>query len=251
MKQEYSDEDLTAFLDGAIAADVAAKINAAAKVDATLARRIEALTVDTDILKTAYEPMLGVAHARSLMHKLECARSHEIANRSNRPTGLLTAASYAAAIVIGAVLSWIFLSPKTDWRVEVAHYQALYVPATLNSVAPDMPRLQTEFTRASSAVGLALDPLAFSDLEGLQLRRAQVLGFDDAPLVQIAFTLADGTPVAFCILQQSGNKSALEPDTLIGLAAASWSTATHRFLAIGGDNTSDILALAQHLEKRL
>jgi len=251
VKQDYSDEDLTAFLDGAIAADVVAKINAAAKVDATLARRIEALTVDTDALKTAYEPMLGVAHARSLMHKLECASAHEIANRSNRPTGLLTAASYAAAIVIGAALGWIFLSPKTDWRVEVAHYQALYVPDTLVSVAPDMNRLQIEFMRAGKAVGLTLDPMAFSDLEGLQLRRAQVLGFDGAPLVQIAFTLADGTPVAFCILQQPGNRSAPEPDTLIGLAAASWSTATHSFLAIGGDNTSDILALAQHLEKRL
>lgn len=251
MKSIYSDEDLTAFLDGEIAADIAAEISAAVKVDKILAHRILGLTVDADALKTAYEPMLGVAHARNLTHELECANAREIANRPEWPNGVLRVASYAAAIIVGAGISWSILTPKPDWRIEVAHYQALYVPDTLNSVAHDTTRLQIEFSRAGNAVDLALDPLAFSDIEDLKLRRAQVLGFNGAPLVQIAFTLADGTPVAFCILQQSGNRTAPEPDILIGLATVSWSTATHKFLAIGGNDDAGILELAEQLKKRL
>lgn len=251
MKPIYSNEDLAAFLDGEIAAEVAAEIKAAAKVDTVLAHRIKGLTVDTDALKTAYEAILGVARARNLAHKLECASSREIANRSEQPNALLGIASYAAAIVVGAALSWTFLSPKPDWRVEVAHYQALYVPDTLISVAPDTARLQTEFARASSALGLALDPLAFSNLEGLKLRRAQVLGFEGVPLVQIAFTLPDGRPIAFCILRKSGGITSPKADVLVGLTTASWSTKTHRFLTIGEANRSVILELAKQLQKRI
>lgn len=62
--------------------------------------------------------------------------------------------------------------------------------------------------------------------------------------------MPDGTPFAFCILQQSGEISGLETDVLIGLATVSWSTETHRFLAIVGNNDVDILELAKQLKKR-
>lgn len=251
MKTIFSDEELTAYLDGVIAPDIAAKISAAAKSDPALARRISGLTIDTGTLMSAFEPALGVARTRNLAHKLDCANSREVANRYKRPDGLWKAASYAATLVAGAAISWALLSPKPDWRIEVAHYQALYVPETLMSIAPDAARLHTEFFRASNALDLSLDSVAFSDVEGLLLRRAQVLGFEGATLVQIAFTLPDGSPVAFCILQKSGPATDLKSDSILGQAVASWSTPTHRFLAIGDTDITEIMAFAKQLQLRI
>jgi len=251
MNSPYTDEELTAYLDGEVAADTAAKIAAAAQTDPVVAHRIEELAVDTDVLKAAFEPLLGVAQSRNLPHKLACAGSRHVANHPKRSSDLFIVGSYVAAIIIGVFLGWLFLTPKSDWRIEVAHYQALYIPDTLTPITPDKTRLQSEFSRASDVLGLVLQPSDFSNIDGLKLRRAQVLGYNGMPLVQIAFTLPDGTPIAFCILRQSGKASNTAPDVLVGLAAASWSTATHRFLAIGGDDVANILSLANKLESRI
>ncbi len=251
MKPPYSDEDLTAFLDGKTTPEDAAKISADVATDTELARRIEGLAVDTDALKTAFDPVLGIARTRNLEHVLECANSHVNANSRFQPNRLLLGASLAAAVIVGVGIGSVFLSPKSDWRMEVAHYQALYVPDTLAAITPDADRLKAEFSSAGKAVGLPLDPQDFSDIDGFTLRRAQVLGFEGSPLVQIAFTLNDGSPIAFCILAQSGKPSGPETDFLVGLAAASWSTDTHRFLAIGGDDAGQVLAFAKELQRRI
>ena len=251
MNNEFSDAELTAFLDGVAEPGPAARIDAAAKADPLLQARLEALELNTLELKNAFDPMLGVARSRNLEHKLDCAISKDAANDTSAPRGLVRYASHAAALAIGAAIGWAFLMPADDWRAEVAHYQALYVSDTLTPITPDANRLASEFNRASEALGLAIEPGMFDDIPGLKLHRAQILGFNGTPLVQIAFTQPDGTPVAFCILRDAGNATSPQSDTLVGLAAASWETPTHRFLTIGGTDISVILALANQLKQRL
>lgn len=251
MKHVYSDTDLTAYLDGTLPPETISAIEAAAKGNADLQDRITEMTVDLDTLNTAFKPLLGVAETRNLQHKLECASNQVAANQSRPPKYLLKIASYAATIVLGLSLGWQLFTPTTNWRTEVAHYQALYVAETLGPVVPDSDRIQAEFKRASDALGLSLDPEAFSQIDGLQLRRAQVLEYNGTPLIQIAFTMPDGTPVAFCILPKSGQNTDQSTTTLVGLAAATWDTETHSFLTIGGTDTKAILAFSKQLQQQI
>lgn len=244
----YTDDDLTAYLDGEMDGENVSLV----QHDPQLQDRIAALSLNTDVIKTAFSPMLGVAQSRNLSHRLSCAIDHVAANASAAPHKLFQTASYAAVLAVGMALSWAMMPANTnDWRTEVAHYQALYVPDTLSPISLDTASLQRQFDRASNALGISLSPAMFENVKGLQLRRAQVLGFEGAPLVQVAFTMDDGTPVAFCIVQKTGADTTLTSDTLIGLASASWSNKTHGFLAIGGQNNAEIMAWATELKSRI
>ncbi len=260
MTKNWSDEEITALLDGALAPEKAAALRAAARQDPRLAARIRALELDTGQLAEAFEPMLGIARGRDLGARLAAARCMaglEGARAGRRSSRWAWAASLAAAVALGAVLSRVLMPPHperpqlADWQMEVAHYQALYVPETLAPIEPDPERLRREFARAGAALGLALTPEIVAGLPGLQLRRAQLLGFEGRPLVQIAFSAPDGTPVAFCILRRDGAPAAPREDELLGLAAASWGSATHGFLIIGGKDRQQMLDLARELRRRL
>ncbi len=266
MKRSWSDEEITAFLDGEMAPREAARIRAGAGEDRALARRIEALSLDREAVASAFDALLDVARSRDLGRCLEAGRGMAQgaaqgeaggeAGRSGRAghwrSRWAWPASLAAALAAGGVLAWALMpAPGSDWRIEVAHYQALYVPETLSPITPDSARLQEEFARAGKAIGLDLGPEELAGIAGLELRRAQVLGYRGAPLVQIAYSGPDGTPVAFCIIRREGVASPPESDVLIGLAAASWSSPTHGYLVIGGDDPEEMLTLARELRRRL
>ncbi len=252
MKRSWSDEEITAFLDGEMAPREAARIRAAAGEDRALARRIEALSLDREAVASAFDALLDAARSRDLGLCLEAARAGAKPEAGHWRSRWAWPASLAAALAAGGVLAWALMpAPGSDWRIEVAHYQALYVPETLSPITPDSARLQEEFARAGKAIGLDLGPEELAGIAGLELRRAQVLGYRGAPLVQIAYSGPDGTPVAFCIIRREGVASPPESDVLIGLAAASWSSPTHGYLVIGGDDPEEMLTLARELRRRL
>jgi len=251
MTDVYSDDILTAFLDGELPPREADEIRAAAQTDPKLDEQLKSLALDTGMLKVAFNPVIGVAKTRNLEHRLECALSHDVANLSGPPSGWQQLALYSAAAIVGAALSWTLLQPTSDWRTEVAHYQALYVADTLANIQPNTERLTQEFVRAGTALNLDLDPQDFTGIDGLILRRAQVLGFEGAPLVQIAFTTPNGKPVAFCILKLDGVATKPETESLVGLPATSWSTKTHRFLTIGGVSPAEVMKFANQLRQRI
>ena len=252
MKRSWSDEEITAFLDGEMVPREATRIRAAAGEDRALARRIEALSLDREAVASAFDALLDAARSRDLGLCLEAARAGAKPEAGHWRSRWAWPASLAAALAAGGVLAWALMpAPGSDWRIEVAHYQALYVPETLSPITPDSARLQEEFARAGKAIGLDLGPEELAGIAGLELRRAQVLGYRGAPLVQIAYSGPDGTPVAFCIIRREGVASPPESDVLIGLAAASWSSPTHGYLVIGGDDPEEMLTLARELRRRL
>ncbi len=271
--RRFSDEELTAFLDGELAPEAMTRIRAALDRDRALARRIAMLRLDPDTLRGGFAPLLDMAGQRDLGRFLaNAAEARDTCGRPERPVrkwqlweraGI---ASHAVALIAGAALVWILSSAgsdrsvvpgpglpgqSADWRMEVAHYQALYVPETLTPIPSDPTRLKEEFSRAGRALGIDLDPDDFTEIGDLRLRRAQVLGFAGMPLVQIAFTLPDGTPVAFCILRRPGPERQVETDVLLGLAAASWRSPSHGFVVIGGDDPQLMQRIAQELRRRL
>jgi len=237
-----SDEEITAFLDGALPPAEQAALAQRIATDSALADKVAALELDQSAIATAFDGLAAMAPPYKAPPSAKAP--------PRRWAALAIAASIILAFAGGFALS--NRSPLQDWRMEVAHYQMLYVPETLAHIAPEPTRIALEFTRASRQLGHPLDPEALANISGLTLRRAQVLGYLDQPLIQIAYTEADGTPIAFCIIANtSGESEAIEGANLLGLASATWQDGQNRYLVIGGSNTARIMRYATQIREKI
>jgi len=90
-----------------------------------------------------------------------------------------------------------------------------------------------------------LDSDALADVDNLTLRRAQVLGFEGQPLIQLVYTDPSGKPFALCIMSDAEGGEG--PAILAGLATHTWKSKSHGFILVGGDQQSRVDDLAQHL----
>ncbi|NOR61474.1 MAG: hypothetical protein GQ535_03140 [Rhodobacteraceae bacterium] len=232
----FSDEDITAYLDAELGAERRAAMDALIAASPSFAKRVAALELDTSALQLGFAPLLAEAPPVSLPQP--------------RRNWAWAAMATAAVVLFAVGLAFGQLSKPSveSWQMEVAHYQVLYVPETLASIPPDTARLQKELARAESLLGIELDQVALSNVPGLTLRRAQVLGFEGRTLIQIAYTAQDGTPVAFCIMNgEGGGDSEMEFARLLGLETALWQGAKHGFMVIGGQDPTLISDSAQYL----
>ncbi len=238
MSQAITDETLTAFLDGALPEDEAQAIAAAVDTDPDLAARIEALEFDADALRAGMAALLD--EAPDMPPLADAAQAEDQSPWPRRVAGL---AALAATLVVGVVLGGALQPGPTapDWRVYVASYQALYVTETLPGAAPDTATRNAQLARAGDRLDLDLQRLP--DVDGLDFRRAQVLGYENQPLIQIAFLGPEGRPVALCIIAHAGGAADVTQDRAEGMEAAAWSDDTHAYYLIGGDDP-DLIRMA-------
>ncbi len=232
----YSDEELTAYLDGEMDPGKMADIQNAIESGEIPAARLLGLNIDKSAINNAFASLLDAAPAQAVP---AAAAPRHFARLG------------AVAAILLALATAFFgskLAPQKSWEMEVAHYQALYVAETLTGIQPTPQRLAQEIARANQLLGLNLSIETLSGFKGLTLRRAQVLGFEGQTLIQIAYTTANGTPIAFCILkQQNSVDQAIATTELVGLAAATWQSTDHSFLTIGGQDQDLMSDFATHL----
>jgi anti-sigma factor RsiW len=245
-----SDEELVGYLDGALSPDRRAEIDAIRAGDTTLEARLQALDLDVGAIRAALDAHLASAPVDTLRRRL--------APRDMRPNRFSrwerSWLRLAAAVLIGAVLGYgghllVTGSPNSDWHVAVAEYQALYTTDTLKPLASDPAILKDQVSLAAAALGrpVTVDMLQVADL---QLKRAQVLAFNNHPLVQFAYLDRAGTPIAFCATLSAGNNATLESTKIEGLATAFWSKGGVSYMVIGGQETAMIDTIARVLEQR-
>jgi len=98
---------------------------------------------------------------------------------------------------------------------------------------------------------VGLDLTALAQVDGLRFHRAQQLGFNGKPLIQIAYTLPDGTPVAICILPNGSDPRGPRFQQVEGMQSADWTTGSHGVLIIGGDDQVVLDGLAKQVETLL
>ncbi|WP_417453654.1 anti-sigma factor family protein [Kiloniella sp.] len=234
-KTHFSDEDLTAFLDGEASAELAQKIESALEVDAVLMKRLEDLSIPVDELKTAMQQVTD--QAPSLPDVLI---DRTLASNKS-PRSLLYAGSLAASVLISLVVGGLFgktyfaPSEAQGWKHYVAAYQSLYVGDTLGNIQLSPEQIQKNLEDISGQIGFDLVKMT-ADSE-LSFKRAQLLGFKGKPLVQMAYLSPDGQPVALCIIRTNkDNTETIGMEKLEGMAAASWRKNGYAFLFIGGEN---------------
>lgn len=234
---EYSDDDLAMYLAGDMPAEDAARLEALLETDGDLERRMMALEPLAAPLQSVFQPLPDAAR---LPEALPPARPVQ---RRFVSFGLVA----AAACCLGVGLAALML-PDRDltWQEQVAIYQKLYVEETVATLTPTPDLLRAQFDRASSELGLPLDPETYADLPGLTLKRAQILGLDGNPLIQVAFAADTGAPIAFCITRENSDAAAVMTE-LSGLPTVHWSENGFGYMLIGELPRDQLAALARSL----
>ncbi len=235
----FSDEDIAAYLDAELEAERIAEFEKLRASSPEFARRVAAMEVDILAVRAAFSPLLAQAPAYT-------------APPAKRPWAWAGAAAAVVLLALGIGYSQ-FAKPDVEaWQMEVAHYQALYVPETVAVISPDPVRIKQELARAEGLLGIELGYAGLSNVPGLTLLRAQVLGYEGRSLIQIVYASEDGTPVAFCILNGAdGTVSETGFVRLLGMDSALWQGPAHGFMVIGGQNPELISNAARYLRQLL
>ena len=235
----YSDDILRQFLDGALDQAKAKEIETAMLSDADLEARIMGLDDLAASVKRVMEDLPEAARLASLAPPVATPQ------RPARPWAMLAAAC-AVGVFIGVGSSWFKADAAPDWRTEVAHYQALYTADTIGAIDLAPGEAEAQVDRASAQVGAKVPTADLAALEDLTLRRAQVLGFEGAPLAQIVFAHSSGAPVALCLIR-TGDSEALKMGERLNMASADWAVDGVEYLLIGDIDPAEMAAQAARI----
>ncbi len=228
---EFSDEELTAYLDGEHEYVRAEEINRALSHDQTLRARLEQLSVSKEELQSAFDDLLD--HAPPLAPE-----------SIDTPSPWKMSIGAAAAIaVICFSLGWgINHLPTTHsvsgWKNYAAVYQALYINSTLSHINNTEEHKINELKRVSLALGKDINLPDLSSFKQLDYKRAQILGYEGQPLIQLAFLSSVDAPIALCIMRTKQLKEAgVSLSEIEGMSAASWEKDGYAYLLIGGNDS--------------
>jgi anti-sigma factor RsiW len=254
--EPVTDADLVAFVDNRLSPEKREVIVSLARQDPAIASRIAILTDGTPVLGEAFRPLLSgmlpqlEEQVRKKARDMEILREPIAAHPTRRwlMMGLATAASFAIGGVVGGLLMQR-RSTAGDWRVSVAQYHALYGMATTAGLNPSPDDISQQLAIVSQALGQPLPRIA-ETLAGLNFKRAQVLEFEEAPLIQIVFETAEKIPLAFCLKRSRDTVRSPSFETQSGLALASWTRDGVDELIVARLPQKQIMDLALRLAQR-
>ena len=167
--------------------------------------------------------------------------------RSRWPGAIAAAA--AAAVVAGVLMLNGPAGNSADrWQEQVAIYQALYVTQTLAAVQADPGDVAGQLARSAEVLGRPLPLDAVGELDGLSLLRAQVLGFEGKPLIQMAYLSEDGVPVALCAIRLGEQSADIVSETLAGLPSVHWSDGAFSYMIVGDIAQDRLLKMAADMQ---
>ncbi|SCB62071.1 Transmembrane transcriptional regulator (anti-sigma factor RsiW) [Rhizobium aethiopicum] len=255
-----SDEDLTAFIDGELTAEEAARIEAIVKEDDSVAERLDFLARASLPFEQAFAPLLSEAPREKLEAMLAAIPTRENAKSISAPAasrrrflGALAASLVAgiaidrAAIGIGRRFS--AKDENSEWRAVVADYISLYSAETLAGPVPARDDQAAQMAILDEKLGLSLSPEAVS-LPGVDFKRALLLQYDGKALAQIAYLDPETGPMALCIVRSDAGPKAPDLETRKGMNVVYWSNATHAFMLIGHAAADRMMAIADGVRGR-
>ncbi|WP_027685922.1 anti-sigma factor family protein [Rhizobium leguminosarum] len=257
-----SDEDLTAFIDGELTPEEAARIEAIVNEDESTAERLEFLARASLPFEQAFAPLLSEAPREKLEAMLVAIPAQQSARFASTPAfanrrrflGAL-AASLVAGIgidraVIGIGRSFSAKDENSEWRAVVADYISLYTPETLAGPVPGREDQAAQLAGLDEKLGLSLSPEAVS-LPGIDFKRALLLQYDGKALAQIAYLDPETGPMALCIVKSDKGPKAPDLESRNGMNVVYWSNATHAFMLIGHAAADRMTAIAEGVRGRV
>ena len=236
----FTDEELTAFLDGEADPKTFAAIEAALLLDQNLAARLDGLRIPIGDIRQGFDGLL--ASAPKMTFETE----------PSTPSAMKYA-PWAACLALGLALGFGLSSrsgaPEADWMDYVASYQALYVSDTLAIADLSAPEQEEQLGALTGALGRDVSNAAA--VPNLRFKRGQLLGYQGQPLVQLAYLSPEGLPVALCIIRSDKAAQEISTSELEGMKTASWRDGEFEYLLIGSQDPTLILTAAQHFATNL
>lgn len=254
-----SDEELTAFIDGELVGEDAARIEAMIEADEAVAERLEFLARASLPFKEAFAPVLNAAPQAKLEAMLSAIPAAQPARQASFVTrrGFLgaLAASVVAGIavdraVIGIGARFSGKDEGNEWRAVVAQYISLYTPETLAGPVPPADVQAAQLARLDGSLGLQLSPEQIS-LPDIDFKRAQILQYDGKPLAQIAYLDPKTGPMALCIVASGVGPKAPDMEGRKGMNVVYWSSATHAFMLIGHASVDRMAEVADTIRSKI
>ncbi|TAX70631.1 anti-sigma factor [Rhizobium leguminosarum] len=249
-----SDEDLTAFIDGELTPEEAARIEAIVNEDESTAERLEFLARASLPFEQAFAPLLAEAPRQKLQTMLAAipAQPSEKSNAApafasrRRFLGALAASLVAGIAIDRAVIGRSFSAKdeNSEWRAVVADYISLYTPETLAGPVPERDVQASQLAGLDEKLGLSLSPEAVS-LPGIDFKRALMLQYDGKPLAQVAYLDPETGPMALCIVRSDAGPKAPDLESRNGMNVVYWSNGTHAFMLIGHAAADRMTAIAE------
>jgi len=230
---QFSDEELTAFLDDELSADKSIELTKLLATDKKLSERLESLSFSIDALKQGADQLLQEAP--------DYIEPTPVPDTSSSTANRFI--PYAAVLLVGLAVGYIAssfsASSKLDgWTTAVAAYQALYIEETLANAS--QPAAMTEQVLSGFGQAHGVPVQKFTQLPALTFKRAQLLGFKDRPLLQMAFTTASGKPVALCITRVDEVDRTPKSAEYENLPAYDWVKDGKGFILIGDMDATDM-----------
>ncbi len=224
--KRFTDEEVVAFLDGTLPDDLNDAFEAELAQSEVLQARVNALSIPINDIRAEFDKLLVPDMPANLPHS---ARPKRVG-----PAGLVAMAAVIAVVAFALGMFVRSGGGQGDWVTAVANYQSLYVQDTLAIPTPDQDDANAMLATVSAALGQDLAPLRA--LEGLEFKRAQVLGVAGQPLIQLAYVTEAGVPVAVCLTPDVQMAETPQNDTLFGLDAAYAAKGGLGVLVIGGQD---------------
>ncbi|MGH1441198.1 MAG: anti-sigma factor family protein [Cellvibrionaceae bacterium] len=249
MQKKFTDEELTAYLDGEYEYTRADEIKKALAHDQNLKTRLEQLSFGKEDLRMAFDDILDVAPDLEPIQEQEAQAKSAFQTRSKIWQPSFASAAAFALICFGLGLGSHFILPKAEalngWQAYVAAYQALYINSTLSHIDNDNEQKAIELQRVSSALGKEIVLDNINSLQQLDYKRAQILGYKGQPLAQLTFLSSTDAPIALCIIRsQSTALREINMTELEGMSSASWEKEGYSYLLIGGNDSMLIKDMA-------
>jgi len=246
----WSDEQIIAYLDGKLDMEQGKTLHHDRQRDGELDAYITSMEIDTSALANAANDFPQDAPQFDFEKS-----THQ--GKQRPPIWRQTAMAASILAVFGAGFLTSNLLPRKNpppsgWVQAVAEYQMLYSGETLKLIQ----KTEDESAREVANIGRKLDIiLARSDLQidGLKLRRGQLLNFKNKPLVQFAYLDNNGTPIAFCIIKrgQKPDQPMKAQSLIAGQNAVVWGKGEFGFVVIGKAKPSVINQYAEKLKTRM
>lgn len=234
----FKDDELSCYLDGEASDDLVRRIDLARASDPDLQGELDALEWAGESLRNQFGALEGQAPA---YQEPEFTASES----SSRQGGLIPgigvglAAGLAASVLFGTAPA---TDDAPDWARSIAEYQVLYTRETILAEGLGPQSTREQLARLDSQIEIDLRQVP--ELPGLQLKRAQILGYQEKPLLQIVYSDASGNPIALCLMPAEGMDTSPVSSKLEGMQAALWQSNGHKFILIGGKNRELIMNAA-------
>jgi len=259
MNKTYTDEQLVAYLDGQLSAEQTHAIQDQLTSDPALTAQLAALSIDTSAISETFDRVLPLGPQINVAAlpidagaKPATQPAAPVVVNKNRFTQLLPlAASVIVALGVG-LFAGLYASSLFEnsadnhvahWQQAVVDYQVLYVADTLPDTAPNENDKARQLAAISAASGMTITD-TMVDLPGVDFRRAQTLGINGSPLIQIAFAGPNGEPFALCFTPVDKPASKPLAQAIDGMNTVSWRNGEYGFILVSFADPKQVEAAA-------